>query len=60
MTFSAEHIFHVISIDRVVNIKQKIQILHSLRQEETLLSVLQTLVMDIMNCGVSTSEEKDN
>ena len=54
MSLSTEDVLHIICVDGVVRVEQKVEILDSLGQEEALLSVLQALIVDIMYGSIPT------
>ena len=53
MTLSGEQVLDVVLVDGVVHIEEKVEVLDCLRQEEALLSVLQTELQDIVDCGIA-------
>ena len=55
MTLSAKDVPPFVGIDRVFGIKQEVEVLDRLGEEEALLSVLETLVVHIVNSCVTTS-----
>ena len=57
MSLCTEDVLHIIGVDGVVRVEQKVEILYSLGQEEALLSVFQALVVDIMDGSISTPAE---
>ena len=57
MSLSTEDVLHIICVDGVVRVEQKVEILDSLGQEEALLSVLQALIVDIMDGSIPTPAE---
>ena len=57
MSLSTEDVLHIICVDGVVRVEQKVEILDSLGQEEALLSVLQALVVNIMDGSIPTPAE---
>ena len=57
MSLCTEDVLHIICVDGVVRVEQKVEILDSLGQEEALLSVLQALVVDIMDGSIPTPAE---
>ena len=54
MTLSAEQVLHVVLVDGVVFIKEEVEVLDCLGQEEALLPVLQGELQDVVDRGVST------
>ena len=54
MSLSTEDVLHIICVDGVVRVEQKVEILDGLGQEEALLSVLQALIVDIMDGSIPT------
>ena len=57
MSLCTEDVLHIIGVDGVVRVEQKVEILDGLGQEEALLSVFQALVVDIMDGSISTPAE---
>ena len=57
MSLSTEDVLHIICVDGVVRVEQKVEILDSLGQEEALLPVLQALIVDIMDGSIPTPAE---
>ena len=57
MSLCTEDVLHIICVDGVVRVEQKVEILDSLGQEEALLSVLQALIVDIMDGSIPTPAE---
>ena len=57
MSLSTEDVLHIICVDGVVRVEQKVEILDGLGQEEALLSVLQALIVDIMDGSIPTPAE---
>ena len=57
MSLCTEDVLHIICVDGVVRVEQKVEILDSLGQEEALLSVFQALVVDIMDGSIPTPAE---
>ena len=57
MSLSTENVLHIICVDGVVRVEQKVEILDSLGQEEALLSVFQALIVDIMDGSIPTPAE---
>ena len=55
MTLSAEDVSPFVGIDLVFCIKQEVEVLDRLGEEEALLSVFETLVVHIVNSCVTTS-----
>ena len=55
MPLSCEQIFHVVFVDWIVVIKEKVEVLDCFREEEALLPVLQSELQDIMDGGVATA-----
>ena len=53
MTLSGEQVLHVVLVDGVVFIKEKVEVLDCLRQEEALLPVLQAELQHVMDRGVA-------
>ena len=60
MSLCTEDVLHIIGVDGVVRVEQKVEILYSLGQEEALLSVFQALVVDIMDGSISTPAENNH
>lgn len=56
MALSAKDVSSFVRVDRVLGVKQEVQVLDRLGEEETLLAVLETFVVHIVNCCVTTSE----
>ena len=54
MSLCTEDVLHIICVDGVVRVEQKVEILDGLGQEEALLSVLQALIVDIMDGSIPT------
>ena len=57
MSLCTEDVLHIICVDGVVRVEQKVEILDGLGQEEALLSVLQALIVDIMDGSIPTPAE---
>ena len=55
MTLGAEDVFPFVGVDRVFGIKEEVEVLDRLGEEEALLSVLEALVVYIVNSCVTTS-----
>ena len=55
MTLSAKDVSPFVGIDWVFGIKQEVEVLDRLGEEEALLSVFETLVVHIVNSCVTTS-----
>ena len=60
MSLCTEDVLHIIGVDGVVRVEQKVEILDGLGQEEALLSVFQALVVDIMDGSISTPAENNH
>ena len=56
MALSAKYVSSFVRVDRVLGVKQEVQVLDRLGEEEALLAVLETLVVDIVDSCVTTSE----
>ena len=54
MTLCSEQIVAAVKIDRIVNIKQQVEILDCLGEEEALLTILKAHILDIMHRGITT------
>jgi len=54
MTLSAKDVSPFVGINRVLGIKQEVEVLDRLGEEEALLSVFETLVVHIVNSCVTT------
>ena len=53
MPLRGEEVVPVLLVDGVVLVKQEVEVLYGLGQEEALLTVLQALVVYIVNSGVA-------
>ena len=56
VTLRAEDVSHVVGVDGVLGVKEEVEIFDRLGEEEALLAVLETLVVDIVDSCVTTSE----
>ena len=55
MSLGAKDVSPFVRVDRVIGVKQEVEVLDCLGEEEALLAVLETLVVHIVNSGVTTS-----
>ena len=56
VTLRAEDVSHVVGVDGVLGVKEEVEIFDRLGEEEALLAVLETLIVDIVDSCVTTSE----